>query len=101
MYGDVRAYPLQIMMWHEIVNDTVDGIPVAVTFCPLCNSAIVFDRRLNDQLHTFGTSGMLRNSDLIMWDGQTETWWQQLTGEGIIGQLAGNQLAFIPAQIIS
>ena len=75
MYGDVRAYPLQIMMWHEIVNDTVDGIPVAVTFCPLRNSAIVFDRRLNDQLHTVGTSGMLRNSDLIMWDGQTETWW--------------------------
>ncbi|MAZ62824.1 MAG: hypothetical protein CL895_01015, partial [Dehalococcoidia bacterium] len=101
MYCDVRAYPLQIMMWHEIVNDTVDGIPVAVTFCPLCNSAIVFDKTLNDQLHTLGTSGMLRNSNLIMWGGQTETWWQQLTGEGIIGQLAGHQLAFIPAQIIS
>jgi hypothetical protein len=89
------------MMWHEIVNDTVGGIPVAVTFCPLCNSAIVFDKTLNDQLHTLGTSGMLRNSNLIMWEGQTETWWQQLTGEGIISQLAWHQLAFIPAQIIS
>jgi len=101
VYGDVRVYPLQIMMWHEIVNDTVGGIPEAIAFCPPCNSAIVFDRRLNDQLHTFGTSGMLRNSDLSIWDGQTETWWQQLMGEGIIGQLAGHQLAFIPAQIIS
>jgi len=101
VYGDVRADPLQIMMWHEIVNDTEGGIAVAVTFCPLCNSAVVLDRRLDDQLHIFGTSGMLRNSNLIMWDGQTETWWQQLTGEGIIGQLAGHQLVFIPAQIIS
>jgi len=99
--GDARAYPLQILMWHEIVNDTVGGAPVSVTFCPLCNSAIVFDRNINDLVLTFGTSGMLRNSDLIMWDRQTETWWQQLTGEGIIGQLAGHKLTFIPAQIIS
>lgn len=99
--GDARAYPLQILMWHEIVNDTVGGTPVSVTFCPLCNSAIVFDRNFNDLVLTFGTSGMLRNSDLIMWDRQTETWWQQLTGEGIIGQLAGHKLTFIPAQIIS
>ena len=95
--GDARAYPLQILMWHEIVNDTVGGTPVSVTFCPLCNSAIVFDRNFNDLVLTFGTSGMLRNSDLIMWDRQTETWWQQLTGEGIIGQLAGHKLTFIPA----
>ena len=99
--GDARAYPLQILMWHEIVNCTVGGAPVSVTFCPLCNSAIVFDRNFNDLVLTFGTSGMLRNSDLIMWDRQTETWWQQLTGEGIIGQLAGHKLTFIPAQIIS
>jgi hypothetical protein len=99
--GDARAYPLQILMWHEIVNDTVGGAPVSVTFCPLCNSAIVFDRNINDLVLTFGTSGMLRKSDLIMWDRQTETWWQQLTGEGIIGQLAGHKLTFIPAQIIS
>ena len=70
---------------------------VAVTFCPLCNSAIVMARRVDGNLLTFGVSGNLRNSDLIMWDRQTETWWQQLTGEGIIGQLAGHKLTFIPA----
>ncbi|MCH8280453.1 MAG: DUF3179 domain-containing protein [Chloroflexi bacterium] len=99
--GDARAYPLQILTWHEIVNDVVGGVPVAVTFCPLCNSAIVFDRRLDGVVHTFGTSGKVRNSDLVMWDRQTETWWQQLTGEGIIGQLAGRRLTFMPASIIS
>ena len=99
--GDTRAYPLQIMTWHEIVNDVIGGLPVAVTFCPLCNSAIVFDRRLNGTVYDFGTSGKLRNSDLIMWDRQTESWWQQFTGEGIVGELAGEQLTFLPASIIS
>ncbi len=99
--GDARAYPLQIMTWHEIVNDEVGGIPVVVTFCPLCNSAIVFHRELDGDIYTFGTTGKLRNSDLIMWDRQTETWWQQLTGEGIVGELAGRTLTFLPAAIIS
>ena len=99
--GDTRAYPLQIMTWHEIVNDVVGGLSVAVIFCPLCNSAIVFDRRLNGTVYDFGTSGKLRNSDLIMWDRQTESWWQQFTGEGIVGELAGEQLTFLPASIIS
>ena len=99
--GDARAYPLQIMTWHEIVNDDVGGIPVVVTFCPLCNSAIVFHRELDGNVYTFGTTGKLRNSDLIMWDRQTETWWQQLTGEGIAGELAGRTLTFLPAAIIS
>ncbi len=99
--GDARAYPLQIMTWHEIVNDEVGGIPVSVTFCPLCNSAIVFHRELDGNVYTFGTTGKLRNSDLIMWDRQTETWWQQLTGEGIVGELAGRTLKFLPAAIIS
>ena len=99
--GDARAYPLQILTWHEIVNDVVGGEPVAVTFCPLCNSAIVFDRRLDGVVHTFGTSGKLRNSDLIMWDRQTETWWQQLTGEGIVGELAGKRLTLLAAAIVS
>lgn len=99
--GDARAYPLQILTWHEIVNDEVGGLPVAVTFCPLCNSAITFDRRLDGVLLDFGTSGKLRNSDLIMWDRQTETWWQQLTGEGIVGELTGKRLTFLPSAIIS
>ena len=99
--GDVRAYPLQILTWHEIVNDVIGGVPVAVTFCPLCNAALVFDRTLDGVVHDFGTSGKLRNSDLIMWDHQTESWWQQFTGEGIVGELAGKKLTSLPSQVIS
>ena len=99
--GDARAYPLQILTWHEIVNDTVGELPVIVTFCPLCNSALVFDRRLNGEVYDFGTSGWLRHSDLIMWDRQTESLWQQFTGEGIVGELAGEQLTFLASSIIS
>jgi hypothetical protein len=99
--GDARAYPLQILTWHEIVNDEVGGLPVSVTFCPLCNSGIVFDRRLEGVVYDFGTSGNLRNSDLIMWDRQTESWWQQLTGKAIVGELTGQMLIFLPSIIIS
>lgn len=99
--GDARAYPLQILTWHEIVNDTVGETPVAVTFCPLCNSAITFDRRFDGEVFEFGTSGLLRNSDLVMYDRTTETLWQQFTGEGIVGDLAGERLEFIPSSIIS
>ena len=99
--GDARAYPLQILVWHEIVNDLVGDVPVAVTFCPLCNTAIVFDRTLDGVVHDFGTSGKLRNSDLVMWDRQTESWWQQFTGEAIVGELAGKELTVLPASIIS
>lgn len=99
--GDARAYPLQILIWHEIVNDVVGDVPVAVTFCPLCNSAVVFDRRLDDMVLEFGTSGLLRNSDLVMYDRTTESLWQQLTGEAIVGDLVGKRLTFIPASLIS
>ena len=99
--GEAKAYPLQILTWHEVVNDEVGGEPVVITFCPLCNTAIAFERTLDGRVHTFGVSGNLRNSDLIMWDRQTETWWQQLTGEGIVGEQAGKQLTFLPAPIIS
>ena len=99
--GEARAYPLQIMTWHEIVNDTVGGVPVAATFCPLCNSAIVFERRLDGVVYDFGVSGMLRNSDLIMWDRQTESWWQQLTGKAIVGELTGQWLPIVPATIVA
>jgi hypothetical protein len=75
--GEVKAYPLGILIWHEIVNDTVGGVPVVVTYCPLCNSALTFNRRLGDRLLDFGVSGNLRFSDMIMYDRQTETWWQQ------------------------
>ena len=99
--GDARAYPLQVLTWHEIANDTVGGVPVVVTFCPLCNSALVFDRRFGEDVLEFGVSGLLRNSDLIMYDRTTESLWQQFTGEGIIGDLAGEQLAFVPSALVS
>ena len=96
---DARAYPLSVLVAHEIVNDEVGGVPVTITFCPLCNSSVVFDRRIDGIVHRFGTSGMLRNSDLVMWDDTTETLWQQLTGEGIVGEQAGKKLTFLPVQI--
>ncbi len=99
--GAARAYPLAILTWHEIANDELGGVPVAVTFCPLCNSAVAFDRRVGDATLDFGVSGNLRNSDLVMWDRQTESWWQQLTGQGIVGTYAGYQLELAPAQIVS
>ncbi|MFU8827328.1 MAG: DUF3179 domain-containing protein [Brevefilum sp.] len=98
---EVRAYPIQILTWHEIVNDTVGGLPVVVTFCPLCNTAIAFGRVVNGQELTFGTTGRLRFSNLIMYDRQTETWWQQATGEGIVGSQTGVQLEFVPAAMVS
>jgi len=97
---DVRAYPLQIMVWHEIVNDTVGGVPVAITFCPLCYSAIAFDRHINGKVYDFGTSGLLRHSDLVMYDRQTESLWQQLSGEAIVGEMVGQRLKMIPAALI-
>ena len=99
--GAAKAYPLQILTWHEIVNDTLAGVPVAATFCPLCNSAIAFDRRLDGEVYDFGVSGNLRNSDLIMWDRQTQSWWQQLTGEAIVGELTGARLAILPAALVA
>ena len=99
--GDTRAYPLQILIWHEIANDTVGGVPVAITFCPLCHTAIAFDRRVDARVLDFGTTGRLRFSDLVMYDRQTESWWQQATGEAIVGELTGAHLTPLPAQIIS
>jgi hypothetical protein len=100
--GDLaRAYPLQILIYHEIVNDTLADTPLAVTFCPLCNAALVFDRRLDGRLLDFGTTGLLRKSDLVMYDRQTESWWQQFTGRAIVGELDGATLTQHPAQIVA
>lgn len=98
---EVRAYPLNILIWHEIVNDEIGGVPVSVTFCPLCNTTLAFDRRFDGKVLDFGTTGRLRHSDLVMYDRQTETWWQQATGEGIIGEYAGERLTFISAPVMS
>jgi Protein of unknown function (DUF3179) len=97
---DWRAYPIQILVWHEIVNDEVAGTPVTITFCPLCHTAIAFDRRVGDRVLDFGTTGNLRHSDLVMYDRQTETWWQQATGRAIVGELTGTQLELLPSQLI-
>ena len=94
--SEVKAYPLAILIWHEIVNDMVGGLPVSVTFCPLCNTALVFDRNVGRRVLDFGTTGRLRHSDLVMYDRQTETWWQQATGDGIFGELTGTKLRFVP-----
>jgi hypothetical protein len=139
--GEARIYPLQILTWHEIANDTLGGVPVAVTFCPLCNSALAFDRRvpvtqeqvdalrgagrrietapLPDELRarlarqtggppldlgievTFGVSGLLYLSNLLMFDDSTGTLWSQLVGEGVVGELAGGRLLRYSAQIVS
>jgi len=99
--GEVKAYPLAILIWHEIVNDNVGGQPVAVTFCPLCNTALAFDRNVAGQILDFGTTGRLRHSDLIMYDRQTETWWQQAVGTAIVGELLGTELELVPANTLS
>ena len=99
--GQARAYPLAILTWHEIVNDVLAGVPVAVTFCPLCHAGLVYDRTLEGTILDFGVSGNLRFSDLIMYDRQTESWWQQATGEGIVGSLTGAKLPFRASQLVS
>lgn len=99
--GDARAYPLQILTWHEIVDDTVGGRPVIVTFCPLCNTALTFDRTVDGAVLSFTTSGLLRRSDLIMIDFETGSLWQQITGEAIVGENAGTRLEFISSPIVS
>lgn len=97
---DARFYPLSVMTRHEIVNDEVGGIPVAVTYCPLCNTALVFDRRFEGETLRLGVSGLLRNSDLVMWDDVTQTLWQQVTGEAIVGRHAGKSLTPLASAIV-
>ena len=99
--GQARAYPQAVLMWHEIANDEIAGLPIAVTFCPLCNSSITFDRRVDGEVLEFGVSGLLRNSDMVMFDRQSDSWWQQLTGEGLVGDYAGALLDYVPSQVIS
>jgi len=99
--GEARAYPLSILIWHEIANDRLGDVPVVVSFCPLCYSALVYDRRTNGIAPIFGVSGLLRNSDMVMYDNVTESFWQQFTGEAIVGDMVGTKLKLIPTQIIS
>ncbi|MHC4474922.1 MAG: DUF3179 domain-containing protein [Planctomycetota bacterium] len=99
--GQAKAYPLQILIWHEIINDRIGDVPLLVTFCPLCYSANVYERTVEQKQYSFGVSGMLRYSNLVMYDRQTETLWQQVTGKALVGDMVGSTLKSIPAQIIS
>lgn len=98
--GDARAYPLQILVWHEIVNDVVGGVPVVVTYCPLCNSGLVFERGVDGATLDFGTSGMLYKSDLVMYDRQSDSLWSQMQGRAIVGDRVGARLRPRPANTV-
>jgi len=103
--GRAKAYPLNMLTMHEMSNDTLGGVPILPTYCPLCNASVVYDRRFNhrgkDYILEFEVSGMLRKSDMIMFDRQTETWWQQLMGFGIVGDFEGESLTVIPSLVLS
>lgn len=99
--GEAHAYPLLLLNNHEIVNTEIRGMPIAITFCPLCNASIVYERVVDGREYHFGVSGLLRNSDMVMWDHETESWWQQFTGEAIVGEMTGAQLNFVPSLVVS
>lgn len=98
---DARAYPVRAMVWHEIVNDVVGGVPVAVTYCPLCNSAVSYVREINGVETTFGTSGRLFASALVMYDRATESLWTHYDGRAVVGVLTGTQLEPVPSPLLS
>jgi hypothetical protein len=99
--GDIRAYPVQVLMWHEIVNDTVGGVPVSVTYCPLCNSAVSYVREVRGVETTFGTSGRLYASALVMYDRATESLWTHFDGRAVVGVLAGDALEPVPSPLVA
>ncbi|HAV78073.1 MAG TPA: hypothetical protein DCX53_12055 [Anaerolineae bacterium] len=99
--NDTRAYPIQILLWHEVVNDVVGGTPLVITYCPLCNSGIAFERTVDGEVLDFGTTGRLFNSNLLMYDRHTESWWQQANGQAVIGEYTGSQLRFHPVEMVA
>ena len=98
---DARAYPIRVLTRHELVNDTVGEVPITVSYCPLCNSAVTYDRRAADRVLDFGTSGSLYQSSLVMYDRQTQSLWTHFDGKAVVGHLAGTQLDFYSTQIIA
>ena len=98
---ETRAYPVQILTWHELVNDTFGDVPVTVSYCPLCNSSLAYSRDFGDRIVTFGTSGRLFNSSLVMYDRETESLWTHFNGQAVIGDLVGTQLELLPMQTTS
>ena len=98
--GEAHVYPLRMLVYHEVANDEIAGVPVLVTFCPLCDTVLAFDRRVAGEALLFGVSMKLLHDNLIMWDHQTESWWQQVSGTAIVGDLAGEQLDFLPVRTL-
>lgn len=94
--GVTKVYPQRILNWHELVNDEIAGKPVTVSFCPLCGSAVTYERTVGDRVLDFGVSGMLFNSNLVMYDRQTDSLWQQIGGEAIVGEHFGMKLVAVP-----
>lgn len=99
--GSRRAYPFQVLVWHEIVNDTIDGVPLLITYCPLCGTGIVFERNVNREPVEFGVSGKLYNSDMLMYDRKTDSLWSQITGTAVVGELVGERLTLYPSEIMT
>jgi hypothetical protein len=99
--GDHRFYPYQILVWHEIVNDEFNGRPLVITFCPLCFTGLVYERTVGDRLLTFGTSGLLWNNNLVMYDRETDSLWSQVLGEAMSGELKGTKLTRYQAMTMS
>jgi hypothetical protein len=96
---EARAYPIAILVWHELVNDELGGDPILVSFCPLCGTALVFDRRLQGHIHKFGVSGLLYRSDLLMYDRETESLWSQIGANAVTGALMGRRLELLRSRI--
>lgn len=94
----IRAYPLRILVWHEIVNETIAGKPILVTYCPLCGTAMIFDRKVGGKVRTFGVSGMLYQSDVLMYDREDESLWSQLKMEAVSGPLSGTKLEWLASE---
>lgn len=99
--GEVRGYPLRILLWHELVNDTINDVPLLISYCPLCSSGVVFERRIDGNPMVFKNTGLLRHYDTVMYDDVSESWWQQFTGEALVGKLSGKRLKAIPSRILS
>jgi len=97
--GASRAYPLGILVWHELVNDELGGTPVLISYCPLCGTALVFDRRLNGRTHRFGVSGLLYQSDLLMFDRESDSLWSQITAKAVTGPRRGERLTVLRSRL--
>ena len=99
--GTRRAYPYQVIVWHEIVNDVINGKPILITYCPLCGTAIAFERSVDGQVTDFGVSGLLYNSDLLMYDRTDMSLWSQINGTAVVGDQVGKRLDYYPAEIMT